>query len=505
MNTPSASSLRLRLEEIDASIASFHSQLAQLAATRRDVVDQLKCITYPVLALPVEITQQIFIHYAQDPIDFGRKLLGGPFILASICQRWRTVALRLHRLWSRFVVPVDSPELSGVPTERLKEKILLCLEYSGQIADLEIDLADAPTQRELITLFTGSASQCWSRMELYAQETGLKDTLGPLPRLRTLAVWRDGADLASQIAAFEDAPMLREVQLSHVDATMISLPWAQLTTLSLFFNNSLDSEGCLHVLRQTPLVATLHLRVAQMPLPESFSPELHLEHLRTLTFEWPYSHNDGAIAFLELLTTPSLVKLTSDTYNVDSVFALRDLLLRSNCSGTLRSLTLKTNARELAYVRDILGVNALHLDELTVTEMAWFQLEEETLLHSLTHPAAEIGQLSIVTVPVRLPYSQIASAIAETSAPMDDSDSERTGAFRSLEINIPEYDPLEDPGDDEDAAMKNAVETLKIMAASGAGPKIRINPHKHLLAMSESSNVRLPPPLYSLTDGWGVA
>ncbi|KAF7348960.1 F-box domain-containing protein [Mycena venus] len=59
--------LRDRLAEIDEEMADLQMQLGRLAAERKPIVEALQSVTYPVLALPPEITAEVFIQYVDHP------------------------------------------------------------------------------------------------------------------------------------------------------------------------------------------------------------------------------------------------------------------------------------------------------------------------------------------------------------------------------------------------------------------------------------------------------
>ncbi|KAJ7053936.1 hypothetical protein C8F01DRAFT_1374841, partial [Mycena amicta] len=139
--THSAAHLRRRLEEIDAETVFLHTKIAELAAARRAVVEQLKRVRYPVLELPPEITCKIFLEYTQDiheAIDLGNEQLNGPFVIASVCKWWRTLALSQHELWTRFYAR------GHLPVEVFHERLKPCLERAGPLGGLDLDFLATP-------------------------------------------------------------------------------------------------------------------------------------------------------------------------------------------------------------------------------------------------------------------------------------------------------------------------------------------------------------------------
>ncbi|KAJ7058819.1 hypothetical protein C8F01DRAFT_1232463 [Mycena amicta] len=495
METHSAAHLRHRLEEIDTETASLHAIIAELAAARRVVVEQLKRVTYPVLRLPVEITCKIFLEYTQDEAIDVASLdeLNGPSVLASVCRQWRAIALRQRELWTRIFFNgcstlTQAKERLGLCLERLG----LCLERAGTLAGLDLEFDDDDAQRDLLPLLLPTASQ-WSRLGMFVDdEEHLGDHIrGRLTRLRVLTLHVYNWDDASPIVAFQDTPMLREVQLFGVDARVVSLPWAQLSTLTLHGSRYHCDASCyLAMLQQTHNLETLHLFIPKGNLPSDGAIlELRLERLRKLTFKWSSNGQAASrmtIAFANLLTVPALVDLTTDIdEGRDCANALTNMLTRSRRGENMRSLTLKLHGGHPGYIHLILSGLAC-LDTLTLAQVEWNQLD--ALLHVLEYPTQplKIGHLSIEMVPRIIPYLHFLGLVNETH------DKNRL-ELRRFEFSIPPYahrspEELEV----EQSELLSAVEWLRRIAASPDGPEISIGPGAHNNSLVISSTAGLP-------------
>ncbi|KAJ7058833.1 hypothetical protein C8F01DRAFT_1147353 [Mycena amicta] len=464
-------SLRRRLEEMDADIASFRTKITELASARRIMVEQLNRATYAVLELPVEITSHIFLEYTQDQaIRLGDRELNGPFVLASVCRHWRSIAIRLDKLWTQLNISGGL----GVPFEVIERRLELCLERAGKRSNLDIDCF-APER--MLPFLIASAAQ-WSTLQLHGAPQRLHWTRirGRLARLRKLKLWdyptthnNDPLTITS-----EEAPMLMEVELVDVHSSMVSLPWAQLKTLALYYHGSRSSEDCLRFLRQTPNIETLNLRIPE-DFPRRYFPELRLKSLRTLTLEW--SDSNSAVVFMHLLAAPALVDLTIDICHKDVVFAVAGMLLRSKCGGKMRSLTVKTNGGYIGHFANILE-HIPFLEKLSVTQVAWDQLK--TLFGVFLLPRGDsstlptrIRHLHLEPVPGRIPYPEIASFVSARTQQTD-------------------------PEEREQAKVLAAAESLRRMAASPGGPEISIGAHKNFFLVSSSAG--LPPPPHTLSD-----
>ncbi|KAJ7058829.1 hypothetical protein C8F01DRAFT_1147345 [Mycena amicta] len=278
-----------------------------------------------------------------------------------------------------------------------------------------------------------------------------------------------------------------EVELVDVHSSMVSLPWAQLKTLALYYHGSRSSEDCLRLLRQTPNIETLHLRIPE-DFPRRYFPELRFKSLRTLTLEW--SDSNSAVAFMKLFAAPALVDLTIDICHKDVVFAVAGMLLRSKCGEKMRFLTVKTNGGYTGHFANILE-HIPFLEKLSVTQL-------KTLLAVISLPRGDsstlptrIRHLHLEAVAGRIPYPEIASFV---SARTQQTDLEDSTGLRGFEFHIPSGDPEEREQD----KVLSAAESLRRMAASPGGPEISIGAHKNFFLVSSSAG--LPPPPHTLSD-----
>ncbi|KAJ7058766.1 hypothetical protein C8F01DRAFT_1232422 [Mycena amicta] len=496
MSGPSPASLRLRLADIDAADESLHSQVAQLAVTRRVVVEQLKLVTFAIVELAVEITSMIFVQYTQAPINLDPRELTGPFVLAGVCKRWRTIALRPHVLWSRMIL-----SSSGRSSQATQNRLRLCLERSGDHVDLEIQYTEPIQQDDILLRLLTPSSARWSTLDITALSDGrrFQDIHQRLSRLRSLKITSndDWEEDTPQILAFEFAPLLRKVELFGVEGSMICLPWSQLNNLGLYPGAlmQVDFEACVQILRQTPQLETLYLRLpTASPSPDAYLP-VRLEHLRTLTLDSSYCAVADAIVFIKVLTVPAIVTLTTDIDYYDSntsAHAIPDLLERSHCGPSIRFLTLKTNEGSLGGIEDILTLTPV-LDKLTIRQLGWDKLsilfdmlDPDSARAKSIMPFIEIHELFLEIAPERIPYSKILAFILaktaldnhmELEVEPSESTSPRSG-LRRFELSIPSYDPEEENEPDQDEILAT-IDALQRIAASPGGPKIKITTHKN--------------------------
>ncbi|KAJ7448353.1 hypothetical protein FB451DRAFT_764666 [Mycena latifolia] len=327
-----ASQLRSRLVDIESQVADLVSQLARLHVEKEGVLASLDSIIYPVLTLPPEITSEIFLQYVRS--------CSSPLLLASICRAWRAVALSTPGLWIGFYVGSRRPD--GWSPEKLSPLLECWFSRSGNLPlTLNIELPRSGSQEAVLSTLAQHASQ-WTALNLISRRplSFPTDSIStPYSSLKTLKLditrWPD--DDHSCIAAFFNAPQLREVRLPALTLARISLPWAQLTSLELW-GQSLGE--CFKILAQTQNLESLSLspRMAGhlMPVP------LTLPLLRTLSLM-----PDPDLELFDLFTLPALERLELYEVSLEGAAAVESLITRSRCS--LRALALSQTTLTEAY------------------------------------------------------------------------------------------------------------------------------------------------------------
>ncbi|KAF7306287.1 hypothetical protein MIND_00419700 [Mycena indigotica] len=363
MSGQSAAALRHHLEEIDAKTAA-------LAAERQNVVEKLQRITYRVLKLPVEIMSEIFLLSSLDRIKIGEHQDTGPFILASVCKHWREIALGLCQLWTRISILCLDPR----PVQRI---LSLCVSRAGNAVNLNVEFYGFDATFALLAPLAERLSELELHSVRIRQWNSIRQRLPRLQRLSIYCPFDEPLGREGLRVVFETAPMLREVHLSgpvsNNPCDLISLPWAQLTSLSLF---SIKPDWCIQILSKTPALETLNLELFGVSLLSSTLPKLSLERVHTLIVDCTPNPSDAGPRrhhLIDWLTLPALTHLTF-RHREPYVDVFPQLLSRSKCGATLRSVTIDTNDSYGAVTR-ILDA-AQHLDRLTVTGLGWEELEE---------------------------------------------------------------------------------------------------------------------------------
>ncbi|KAJ7743581.1 hypothetical protein B0H16DRAFT_1561006 [Mycena metata] len=336
-----ASELRFRLADIDATIADFETQLALLRAERELVSENLSCILYPILSLPPEMTAEIFLRYVDTASTDSRKgnLIHNPLPLASVCRAWRAIATSTCALWTR----VD------MNTTLIRDAESLLASWIPRSGDLPLDLdivlpgINSPAREGILRILAQCSSQ-WRYLHLqsYASILFPADVIrGPLTALKALRIEIIGQPGPVCMTAFLEAPELQEAAITGVSAAHISLPWNRLTCLEL---DGQSLSQCLGIIAETPELETLSVSmdIFSMDAPDLWpvaASRCTLSHLRNL---------EAIPALLPHLILPNLEHLSLRSLTSERVGLVHELLLRSRC--TLRVFHL-ANA----------GLEAIHL------------------------------------------------------------------------------------------------------------------------------------------------
>nr|GAT50826.1 predicted protein [Mycena chlorophos] len=489
----SPSTFRLRLEEIDTEVAALRARLEELAITRTDVVAQLERVVYPrVLDVPIEIMSQIFL-LCEGSIRIGNTDLAQdvPFVLASVCCRWRALALSMPELWNTFKVDSTWHESNE---EAAVRKLELCTERAGARRDIVISLLSASKLEVIVPMVAPTVGR-WSRCEAY--EGYLERFLQQGQRfssLRSLTMrhqWDCKATSPLSISA-EDAPLLRHVELNQIDG--IGLPWAQLTKLSL--SDSLDSDKCVTVLSLATNLEYLHLEFTMFyryPLLSRSAQRLKLKRLHTLSLRWKSECYAAAINFFDLVILPELRSFTTDIpHRAETgqreVTTIKNMLARSECGSNLRFLTLYFlgySNHGLPFTQ-ILATTPI-LERLTLPNLSKEDLH--SVLHVLTSGVCDtrIVELCVEMQHHCIPFQSLAVFVSGQLEQQSDGDSI---GFRCLKVFVP---PKAREWYEE--RNRSGFEMLQHLAAQSGGPQIYVTNYDATPLIESTSQPK--PPKYS--------
>ncbi|KAF7342130.1 F-box domain-containing protein [Mycena venus] len=241
------SNLEARLADIAARVLDLERSIAELPAEQATVQERLNSYRYPVLTLPNEIISEIFIHFL--PIyPLCPPLIGilSPICLTHICHKWRAIALATPALWKAI-------QLSSACTtstlrnngDNLVEIFETWLNRSG-CCPVSIEINDhrpAFWMPDIISAIVPHRARL-EHLKLDIYDSVLPLFGGPMPLLQRLDL-----EFGTQVPfTLLHAPQLRTVVLNVDAVESATLPWVQLTSLTL---HSVEPRLCYPILQQT--------------------------------------------------------------------------------------------------------------------------------------------------------------------------------------------------------------------------------------------------------------
>ncbi|KAG0694463.1 hypothetical protein DFH29DRAFT_320891 [Suillus ampliporus] len=257
-------------EEVDRARAEV-SRLEAKESAIMELVRQLEALRSPVRRMPTEIMAKVFDHCVQDEDNQQPDPLRAPLLLGQVCSAWRDLMFSLPCLWRTLKVefPSTTPNWETVMQSRTMSMhvwisraktlpISLILEHpSGSpitwAALMSLD-------KEILTLGCRIEELCLSFSPL-ALSSLLTFTQSPLPHLRHLDLRNSNPFPTNDNPPplfLHDVPSLRSLSIAwgSLDSTQFSVPWSQLTQLSLQYDASPHWHSVhndhLIVLRQCP-------------------------------------------------------------------------------------------------------------------------------------------------------------------------------------------------------------------------------------------------------------
>ncbi|KAJ7150252.1 hypothetical protein C8R46DRAFT_1229825 [Mycena filopes] len=203
----------------------------------------------PVHRLPFELLAEIMVialapcvgPYGGERAATAKEVL----VLCRVCSYWRAVALNTARLWLATPLPIMAPgsawKIAPAPTQL----------FSDRSSPLPIFVRIFPfsTREKTAELpaMVASLSHRWNTFQVICQYEEFDPTSlarissGRLDNLETLRLYWTEPETwnGSELDVFLSAPRLRDVSLRVPLATsnVLSMPWAQLTRLSLTYDS----------------------------------------------------------------------------------------------------------------------------------------------------------------------------------------------------------------------------------------------------------------------------
>ncbi|KAJ7822100.1 hypothetical protein B0H14DRAFT_1325940 [Mycena olivaceomarginata] len=245
--------------------------------------------------LPVEILSEIFF-------QCGKKQDGcRPRLVATVCRRWRDVALSTAKLWCN--IHLDGEQIN---VESLDSLLTLQLQRSGE-APLSIVFYEPRDTTSSLRLLL-AVSHRWQSLDLWVLTDGqseLFQTSGSrFPMLRKLEM--HGISSLELGNLYRPLPLLRELTLDLSIAIPHPLPWTRLAKCTIRSSSAAD---VLKVLRSAPEIVELSLFNCHSYIGECRAITSPIRSLRISSCSRGFSRD-----FLGHLTIPELQELILDDF-----------------------------------------------------------------------------------------------------------------------------------------------------------------------------------------------
>ncbi|KAK7024899.1 F-box domain-containing protein [Favolaschia claudopus] len=326
------------IQELQAQISALERAISLLHAARKPAQERLNSYKYPILTLPNEIIAEIFLQFL-PPYPSAPPLLGAlsPTRLTHICRRWRDIACKTPELWR--AIDMDPMNDDQLPMS-LDRTIFLTGLWASRSGHCPLSIRLGAYHDPLSTLAPLIPHRDrWEHLTLRIENTRpLRAIQGAFPLLKSFDI-RLGSPISDDVVVtLQNLPLLSTVVLDDFRTPHISLPWSQLTSLTLSW---IYIEHCISILRQTTHLVHCTFDLYFHPGTQNDFVELVLPQLETLDVQTDavsplYGH------FFQCLVAPALqhLRIPEHLLQPNPIESLSSFISRSGC----------------------------HLDELRVTE-----------------------------------------------------------------------------------------------------------------------------------------
>ncbi|KAK6972132.1 F-box domain-containing protein, partial [Favolaschia claudopus] len=299
---------RASIQALEAQIAALKTSIALLRAARTTVQQRLCSYKYPVLTLPNEIIAEIFLHSLSPGYPDAPPFLGArsPMRLTHICRQWRDIACDTPGLWRAIdLYPGRVNKLRNTCSlERTLSLAALWVSRSRH-CPLSIRVGSHHDPLSILAPLIPHRDR-WEHLTLTLKSTQpLSLIQGSLPLLKSFTIHFNSSISNDEVVNFHDTPLLSTVALDDFRIPHVSLPWSQLTSITLSW---IYPEHCLSILRKT-----IHLErcILRLWIPDEDEPQndfvdLVLPRLGTLEID----ADDGVhVDLIQYLVAPALHSL----------------------------------------------------------------------------------------------------------------------------------------------------------------------------------------------------
>ncbi|KAJ7887382.1 hypothetical protein B0H13DRAFT_892533 [Mycena leptocephala] len=317
---------RARVAALAAQIEHLERSLSALRTEKALAEKRIDAYKYPVLTLPNEITSEIFVHFLPVYPRFP-PLTGilSPTLLTQICRRWREIALGTPALW-RAIVLLDEPD--DIPPEHQADISHVWLSRSGRCPlSISLDENYDGNAVHLLAVVVPHRER-WEYLKLRVSSSLPPTIAGPMPLLHHLDF--KVREFVGTNAVLLELPLLRTAILNDIAASLVVLPWAQLTSLTL--KRVLPQEW-IPILRQTSNLVDCSLRIFPVYGQSYEIPDITLLHLKSLTLEAIDSDATGLVGCLNTFIVPALrsLQIPEEILGESPIDALASFMSKSDC------------------------------------------------------------------------------------------------------------------------------------------------------------------------------
>ncbi|KAJ7661934.1 hypothetical protein DFH06DRAFT_1191069 [Mycena polygramma] len=343
---------RDRLADLQAQITNLERSLRALRAENALVHARLDSFTYPVLTLPNEIVSEIFVHFLPPrPLCPSLRGTDSPTFLASICRKWREIALDTPTLWRAIPITLYATDTAFQRQHCMLEDWLERSRSGPLSIRIHRSWRSRPRPRQTAVILKvpslGHRTR-WEHLTLFLVDPDLVISDDPMPLLSHLDVYLN----THKAFTLPPAPRLRTVTLNAAAASSLTLPWVQLTSVTL---RGVHPAQCTPILQQTLNVVHCELRFDQPFGGDSEHPDLLLPSLKSLALvDESYRLPKSAVRYLNSFIVPALLSLRIPEWFLSRtssgpVDSLASFISKSGCSLQQVHITGSRDVSEESY------------------------------------------------------------------------------------------------------------------------------------------------------------
>ncbi|KAF7327381.1 hypothetical protein MKEN_00315800 [Mycena kentingensis (nom. inval.)] len=325
--------IRDRKQAIETELGQLSLRTRSLQAESQRIAETLNRVVYPVASLPADVLGEIFARYVHSavvmigmvssPLIPDSATFARPLVLAAVCRTWRSVALSMPILWTKFEIYTEK-NLEGVGN------LLKVWLPRAKTRLLDIEICSPRATKDILPMLIPystywDALSCGVKPEVKFSGNAIR---GRVPKLRRLELSLQYAmdydrPRPSKLDAFAVAPLLRDVHIVGFSFNKIDLPWAQLTKLQL---GEVGANDAINMLRIATNLQELTL---------SFDEDRYHEPTGDLPLRLPLLERltlSTSPDFLQYLVLPTLTMLSLGDEIRSTV--LTAFIARSKCTIT---------------------------------------------------------------------------------------------------------------------------------------------------------------------------